>query len=112
VLGAPIGLCSEEHELISREGPFSGSIIHIHRWVILTSLYGSTFYSCTVKVYSTTCRPEGGPRTGGFGITWRDVVFAHTPPISLTAQVNWANTTSPRYVTPRETAAKERVYLG
>jgi hypothetical protein len=32
VLGAPIGLCSEEHELISREGPFSGSIIHIHRW--------------------------------------------------------------------------------
>jgi hypothetical protein len=29
VLGAPIGLCSEEHELISREGHFSGSIIHI-----------------------------------------------------------------------------------
>jgi hypothetical protein len=31
VLGAPIGLCSEEHELIYREGPFSGSILHIHR---------------------------------------------------------------------------------
>jgi hypothetical protein len=38
VLGAPIGLCSEEHELISREGPFSGSIIHIHRWFVLVKI--------------------------------------------------------------------------
>jgi hypothetical protein len=73
-------------------------------------------YKVCVQLYCESVlndlSPRGGPRTGGFGITWRDVVFAHTPPISLTAQVNWANTTSPRYVTPRETAAKERVYLG
>jgi hypothetical protein len=58
VLGAPIGLCSEEHELISREGPFSGSIIHIHRWVRHGTAMQGTVYSKKVKSQSSKmCQP-------------------------------------------------------
>jgi hypothetical protein len=50
VLGAPIGLCSEEHELICREGPFRGSIIHTY-----TSLIGLRGTTVVFSRFKTNC---------------------------------------------------------
>jgi hypothetical protein len=71
VLGAPIGLCSEEHEVISTEGPFSGSIIcTVHRW-IQTCESNVQGYTVVLKRHITVLYPA---RTQNRGLKIRKLV--------------------------------------